>query len=471
MKRYTDTLVDFVVALKYKDLPSCVIEQTKLFIADYYAASIAGYRVNKQFNKVVMSIIKEDSGTEQASILFEKKKYPVANAAFMNAVYAHGADMDDGNRKSAGHIGAHVISSVFALGEKLGVTWKDIIVAINVGYEFFNRIAGAAQPGLYNRGFHSTGIAGAMACGAACAKLMGLDRCGVYNSVSLAAIQSSGLIIIDESGQRCKPINPANAARIGVLSALMAEKGLLSSQNPLESKKGWFHAFTDHVDETILLGGLGVDFTICESYLKLYPTCRHTHCCIDSILKIRERMGDKKTFLPDIIEKIEVNIYPSAIKSAGIIRNPRSQEEAKFSIYYAIAVAFNNGDFSIEDLQVERIDSVINDLLAKIELVPDPLMEDRACGIRGSRIKVVLCDGEIFEETILIPKGEGIGSLDWNNLRVKMYACSYGVISEKMSNLLINRCMDIDVDEPFGSIMLFFDKDLRLLGYKDQQDC
>ena len=90
----------------------------------------------------------------------------MTNAAFMNAVYAHGADMDDGNRKSAGHIGAHVISSVFALGEKLGVTWKDIIVAINVGYEFFNRIAGAAQPGLYNRGFHSTGIAGAMACGA-----------------------------------------------------------------------------------------------------------------------------------------------------------------------------------------------------------------------------------------------------------------------------------------------------------------
>ena len=103
--------------------------------------------------------------------------------------------------------------------------------------KFFNRIAGAAQPGLYNRGFHSTGIAGAMACGAACAKLMGLDRCGVYNSVSLAAIQSSGLIIIDESGQRCKPINPANAARIGVLSALMAERGLLSSQNPLESQK------------------------------------------------------------------------------------------------------------------------------------------------------------------------------------------------------------------------------------------
>ena len=32
--------------------------------------------------------------------------------AFLNALYAHGADLDDGNSKSAGHIGASVISAV-----------------------------------------------------------------------------------------------------------------------------------------------------------------------------------------------------------------------------------------------------------------------------------------------------------------------------------------------------------------------
>ena len=98
-------------------------------------------------------------------------------------------------------------------------------------------------------------------------------------------------------------------------------------------------------------------------------------------------------------------------------------------------------------------------------------MEDRACGIRGARIKVVLCDGEILEETILIPKGEGIGALDWNDLQIKMHACSYGVVSKETSNRLINRCMNVDVNETFGSVMSFFDKDLRLLGYKDQHDC
>ena len=30
---------------------------------------------------------------------------------------------------------------------------------------------------------------------------------------------------------------------------------------------------------------------------------------------------------------------------------------------------------------------------------------------------------------------------------------------------------NIDANETFGSVMSFFDKDLRLLGYKDQHDC
>jgi mmgE/prpD family protein len=458
MKSYTQVLVDFAEKIKYEDLSDCTIEQTKIFIADYYAASLAGYQVNRDFNSVAMSIVREEGGTEEASILFEERKYPVSKAAFMNAVYAHGADMDDGNRKSAGHIGTHVISAVLAMSEKQNVTWKDIIVAINVGYEFFNRIAGAVQPGLYNKGFHSTGIAGAIASAAACAKVMGLDKAGIYNSVSLAAIQSSGLIIIDESGQNCKPINPANAARTGVISAMMAAKGVMSSRDPLESQKGWFHAFTDQVDEGVLLDGLGMDFTICESYLKLYPTCRHTHSCIDAALEIRNQISARNSLLCDAIKRIQVFVYPSAIKSAGTIQCPRSQEEAKFSIHYAIATALKKGGFSLEDLNLKNGDHTINELIKKIELVSDCSMENREKGVRGSRVKVMLRDGRFFEKTILIPKGEGAGSLTWNDMQTKMLACSQGIITVEIAELLMKKCRDIDINNRFNSILSFLTK-------------
>lgn len=458
MKNYTQALVDFAAEIKYEDLPYCVVEQTRMFIADYHAASLAGYQINREFNLAAMAVVREEGGAEQASILFEERKYPISNAAFMNAVYAHGADMDDGNRKSAGHIGTHIISSVLAMSEKLNVTWKDVIVAINVGYDFFNRIAGAAQPGLYNKGFHSTGIAGAMASAAACAKLMGLDRTVIYNSMSLAAIQSSGLIIIDESGQSCKPLNPANAARIGVISARMAEKGLVSPRNPLESKKGWFHAFTDEVDEKVLLDGLGTDFTICESYLKLYPTCRHTHSCIDAAMEIRNQISEEGSFSCEAIKQISVFVYPNAIKSAGTIRNPKSQEEAKFSIHYAIATAFRKGSFSLGDLNVENEDHTTDELIKKIELITDSSMENREEGIRGSRVKVILHDGRIFEKTILIPKGESAGSLTWNDMQTKMLACSQGIVAVEMAEQFVEKCRCMDVNSSFSPILSFLTK-------------
>jgi 2-methylcitrate dehydratase PrpD len=310
----TEILSNFAAQLKFEDLPKQVVEQTKMFIADYIAAAFAGYRINVEVNSAMLSLVDEMGGAEQSSVLFSKKKYPISNAAFLNALYSHGADMDDGNRKAAGHIGAHVMSAVFALSEALSVLWEDVFVAINVGYEVFNRIAGASQPSLYNKGFHSTSIAGSVACAAACAKLLGLCSEGIYNAMSLGAIQSNGLIIIDESGQACKPINPANAARTGVISAQLAANGIIGPRNPLESKKGWFNAFSDYVDEGALFDGLGQKFTICESYLKLYPACRHTHCVIEASINIRNRIMHRRKV--NDITAIQVITYPSAIKSA-----------------------------------------------------------------------------------------------------------------------------------------------------------
>ena len=273
----TTLLSRFVAELRYEDLPEEAVEQTKLYIADYLASSAAGEKVNAAFNNAIWQIVTASGGAQDATVLHRAQRLPVEQAAFMNAVFAHGADMDDGNRKAMGHVAAHVMSAVFALAETMpGITWREVLTAINAGYEIYNRVAAAAQPGLVHRGFHSTGTAGVIACAAASAKLMGMDAESTYRAMAIAAIQASGLIIIAESGQSCKPLNPANAARIGILSARLASAGVDGPRNPLESTKGWFHAMTDQVNEEMLTDGLGTTFTICESYLKPYPSCRHT---------------------------------------------------------------------------------------------------------------------------------------------------------------------------------------------------
>ncbi len=458
MTHITEILARFIVGLQYEDIPKSVVETTKMYILDYYAACFAGIKVNDKFNKAIEDIFFEMEGKKESSILLKDTKLPVGNAAFLNAVYAHGADMDDGNRKAMGHVAAHVMSTVFALAEILDVSGKDIITAINVGYEVYNRTAAAVQPGLVKRGFHSTGTAGALACGAAAAKLLRLDEKGVYNAISLSAIQSSGLMLITESGQACKPINPANAARSGILAAQLAQKGIESSVYPLESTKGWFHAMSDSLDETEVTEGLGEEFTICQSYLKPYPSCRHTHCGIEAAFKIRERLlNDFGQIELRKVEQIIVHIYPNAIRVAGNIQIPKTDEESKFSIHYALATALWRGHFYLDDLNINNIEMEICNIIRKIVIIPDESMENKKAGIRGAKVCLQQTDGTVYEEYVGIPKGDAANPFTVEELHEKLSICAEGVIKDEQQQRLILAIESFEKIENYSSINSLID--------------
>ena len=446
----TEKLSGFAEKLRYSDLDEATVLQTKMYVADYLAAVYAGYKINSRFNEAILSIVEGmDRGTG-ASVLVSGKKFSPEHAAYMNAVYAHGADMDDGNRKARGHVAAHVMSAVFALAETMDVTWQDVMVAINVGYEVYNRVAAAVQPDLVHRGFHSTGTAGAIACGAACAKLMGLDAKGIYDAMGISALQASGLIIIAESGQACKPLNPANAARTGIVSAKLAQKGVNGPINPLESQKGWFHAMGDHVDEGQVTDGLGERFTINESYLKPYPSCRHTHCGIEAGIAIRNRVIAEGRSVDDV-DSVKVYIYEDAIRIAGQIVIPRNTDDAKFSIHYSLAVALMSGNYTLDDLE-KPVSVESRALTHRIELIPDSSMEDTAAGIRGAKVEVQLKDGSRYSETVLLPKGDASNPFSWEDMRLKMEACMGGLLSKEEIDEIPGKIRNIYPDMPFVSI-------------------
>ncbi len=427
-----------------------MVDTTKKYIADYYAAAFAGLKVNGEFNSAVESLILDMGGKEECDFIFHPQRVPAANAAFLSACYAHGADMDDGNRKAMGHVGAHVISAVMTMAQCLGSSGTDIITAVNVGYEVYNRVAAAVQPGLVRRGFHSTGTVGAIASGAATAKLMGMSAEEIYNTMALSAIQSSGLIIIAESGQCCKPINPANAAKTGIISALIISKGVKSSAYPLESKKGFFHAMSDEVDEEMITSGLGESFTITESYMKPYPSCRHTHCGIECALDIRKRLP-----LNAEIKSVKVYIYKNAIDIAGQIKVPSVSDDAKFSVHYSLAAALLRGRFGLGDLDISAMDSELLRVIALTELIEDPTMEKRDEGIRGCRVEVILSDGSVYDKTVLIPLGDAANPLSWNDIREKLRACSEGLLSEEEQSRLIDNILSLDKFESINTINLY----------------
>lgn len=446
MDNITNALAEFAYQLRFDTLPQSVKTAATELTLDYFSACYAGMKVNVGFNSPVAEILCDRGGKEEASVIPGSgitRRLPAESAAFMNAVYAHGADMDDGNRKAMGHIGAHVISAVIALAEAMvselgrGIPGEELLSAVVVGYEVFCRVAYAAQPGLVRRGFHSTGTAGAIACAAACSRLTSLSREQIYCAMSLAALQSGGLLIVAESGQECKPLNPANAARIGIFSTRLAQRNVSAPLSPLESEKGWLHAMTDSPSPSVITHRLGEEYAICESYVKPYPSCRHTHALIQCAIAIRQRMvqalGDRAV---DSVSLITAHIYPNAINVAGSVVIPRCNADTKFSLHYALAYALINGGFDLAALRYDRQNIRLEELISKIKFVPDPTLEDTEGGIRGARVEVLVANGERFCESVSLPKGDASAPLSSLELEEKLEICAFGILTKAQTDAL-----------------------------------
>ena len=415
-------------------------EQLHTLIIDFFAAAYAGFKQNRVFNERVERVVYSQGGEEESYVLFQKRRYPARHAAFMNALYGHGAELDDGNKKAAGHAGVHLIPAVFALADKLESSNEEVLIALAVGYEAYIRISSAAQPGLVARGFHSTGMAGTIACAAACARLYHLDAQGIEDAMALATTMTGGLLSYGDSRPAIKPLNPGKAAENGVFAAMLANTGVQGPTEALEGQNGWFHAVTDEVHEEFLKGG--DHLLLHDCYFKLYPSCRHTHCGIDAAVALHGRVKAEE------IKEVNVYIYPNAIKLAGI-KIPKDQDETKFSIQYTLACALLNGSYGITDMNFERITEDILVLIEKIKLIADEAMEDRINGIRGTRVEVVMKDGSCEEETVLVPKGDPEKPLTREDIIDKLRVCSKGQADEGTLRKLVYSIESIEGNGQF----------------------
>lgn len=416
------------------------IEQLKIILTDFFAATFAGYIHNCDFNEKVENVIYKQVGLKESYVFMQNRKFPARAAAFMNAIYCHGAELDDGNKKAAGHIGTHVIPATFALADKLGSSNNDVLTALATGYEAYIRISSAAQPGLIERGFHSTGIAGTLACAAACARLYHLNATGIENAIALATTMTGGLLSYGDSRPAIKPLNPGKAAENGVFAAMLANEGVQGPTEALEGPNGWFHAVTEEVHAEYLNNS--DHLLLHDCYFKLYPSCRHTHCTIDAAVSLHKRIN------PGEIERVNVHIYPNAIKLAGI-RFPQDQEEAKFSIQYTMAKALFDGYYGIDNMNPIGLSDDIHELIERIYLIEDKSLEDRVNGIRGSRVELLTKGGRVLEETVLIPKGDPENPLSREEITDKLRDCAKGQADENTLSNLIHSIDQIDGQERF----------------------
>lgn len=434
MMNLSEQLADYIINTRYEDLPSDVVEFTKICILDYFSSAIAGS--DQEAIRKIDDLVNEMGGEPQAALVTGGKT-SVTQAALLNGAASHIVEQDDIHKGSIIHAATVVIPAALAIAEWKKLSGKELITAVVIGYEVCYRIGEAVTPSHYYY-WHNTATCGTFGAAAATSKLLQLNREQIIHALGSAGTQAAGLWEFIEDGAMSKQLHPGKAAMNGVISALLAEKNFTAAKRILEGKRGFFEAMSEEYDVTKVTNNLGQHFKILENAFKIHASCRHTHHAMDLMIDLA-----KERDIPlDYIERINVKTYQVAIDITDNA-TPDTQYAAKFSLQFCTALALLTGDGGLDAFNKESLwDEDIRKLMNRVKVSVDPEVNSQYPDKWGAIVEVKLTTGEWITKKTDFPKGDPENPVSKEDLLNKfktltksLSAEAQHVLSEKIMHL------------------------------------
>ncbi len=400
----TQRLAEFVVDTRAADVPRDVMDAARDALIDTLGVALAGglYEVGE----IALGYVRGLGADREASVWGTHVATSMAEAAFVNGIFAHALDFDDVHASVHGHPSTTIIPAALAAGEAAGASGEAVLAAYAVGLEVGAKLGIALGNGHYQRGWHSTATTGVFAATAAAARLLGLNVGQLRNALGLAASQAAGLL--RNFGTMTKPFHAGHAARCGVQSALLARAGFTADTSIFDGTNGFLGTYCEKDGQPLepLLDRLGKPWEAIApgiSY-KRWPCCYCNHRPVGVLLQMITDHGIRAAQ----VQAIEVG-FPPGTDTALIHTNPQTGLEGKFSIEYVAAATVLDGKVGIDtftDVMVQR--PAVRELLKKVRRyrIEDGKMYSGATGYNDVTVRTA--QGEYTRRENRAP-----GSPDW----------------------------------------------------------
>jgi 2-methylcitrate dehydratase PrpD len=230
-----------------------------------------------------------------------------------------------------------------------------------------------------------------------------------------------------------RPFGIGVAARNGVTSALLAQKGF-GGPEVLEGKYTIFNAFSGEEHYDSLLEELGTRFEVMNLAFKRHSSCSFTHPALDALLKIRE----EKNLDPDEIEKVNVR-FPS--RGATLINRAISKSH---NMQYVLSVAaYKNGVYS-DDILFEQKDPRIWALSEKVDVIFDNELDQFFPTVMSTIIEVETKTGESYTKRVDYAKGSPENPMTREEIREKFLRLATTRIDEEQGRKIIEEINDFE---------------------------
>ncbi|WP_207537812.1 MmgE/PrpD family protein [Sabulicella rubraurantiaca] len=336
------TLGRFVAETTWDAIPEAVRREAPRALLNHLGCALGVAR-----DKAVLSalaVLRPWSGPAVATVYGQGTQLDPMAASFVNCVAGNLLDFDDTHLATVIHPAAPVAPVALALAEARGLSGREVLHALLLGMEVECRIGLGVSPGHYDRGWHITSTCGAFGAAAAASRLLGLDAVRTSHALGLAASQSAG--IVENLPNSGKNASMGNAARNGLLAALLAEAGWDAAPGAVEGRLGWARATGDAPDVAAMAGDLGTRWEVSRITYKPYPAGIVFHAVIEAALQLG--------VAPE--EVTEVVAEGDALLLARGDRPVHSRGDARVSIHHSVALGLVRRRAGVAEFEQGAVD-------------------------------------------------------------------------------------------------------------------
>ena len=436
MSDYIDALADFALNTKYEDIPPHVIDHAKLILADTLPVIAHGMQ-----EKEVQSLVARHLATAapgKASVIGARKRANPLDAAMLNSIAGVWNELDEGHFYTNGHPGIHVLPASLAHAQQHGLSGRDLLAAIVIGYEVAGRIGGAYRMKVIVQTHGTFGVTGSAT---AVGRMSGLTHNEMREAINIAASTPLGgnrQTMVE--GSTIRNYYPGHANFTGQMAVRLAQSGFTAPRD--SPSVTYSQILADDFNTEKAATRLGDWWLITDNYIKLYPFARYVHCAIDALLEAVAKAPARKIDAA-AVDHVEVYGYRMLV----FCGNPRPTTVfgTHFSTPFAIATILHHGRNDLDVFAEHAFrNSTVMELATRVQMIEVPEMNKNFPAEIPARVKVVMKDGKSYEGSVMVPKGERGNQHSPEELERKFYQLAKPVWGDELSRKVRESALSVE---------------------------
>ncbi|MBP6941364.1 MAG: MmgE/PrpD family protein [Syntrophorhabdaceae bacterium] len=448
-------LAQHAEGFSYTVLSDQEIHVAKRAVLDMLACAIGAHKSDA--GRIVRSVMEDQGGARESTMIGSLVKVPCANAALANGAMARYLDYNDTYFRTNGTLrfGIHsneLIPAALAVGERRHATGKDVIAAIALAYDLAARFIDASfAQNLHTRGWHYSAIAGFVVALSA-GKLLGLSAEQLADAVGIAGVHGLTLDIIDAQGEpynMTKNIGLPQVAQIGIIAALLAQKGFTGPARIIEGNKGFIQTVMGGVYDLEVLLAPRNEPALLEVHQKNLAAEHTTQGALNAVLEL-VREYDLR---PQDIEHVKIEATTRTANHTGdyVKRFPTDKETADHSLYYLTAIAIVDRTVGPGQYTADRFTNpVVLSLIDKVTVEANTDLDDFVfAGIAHISTK----DGRRLTRRIDYPKGNSLNPMTDEELVKKFEGTALQFLDKNRSERIADCVFSLEQLEDIGELM------------------